>query len=153
MTPTKTKLKEVSLYCDGACSGNPGPGGWGTVLIYGEHRLELSGGTAATTNNRMELIAALEGLKKLKEPCRINLYSDSRYLIQAFTDKWLVKWQANAWQTSARKPVLNVDLWQELLLETAKHEITWNWVKGHATNEENNRCDFLARTYIEQNYK
>lgn len=142
--PAKPAKPLVSIYTDGACSKNPGPGGWGTILLYQENEKEMSGYEADTTNNRMEIRAAIEGLKALKYPCRVKLYSDSAYLVNAFNKGWLEKWQANGWRTSSRDPVENRDLWEELLTVAARHEIEWIKVKGHADNEYNNRCDKLA---------
>ena len=142
-------MKAVTIYTDGACSGNPGPGGWGTILQFGPHQKELSGYEAATTNNRMELMAAIEGLRALKEPCDITLYSDSAYLVNSFQRGWIDGWQRNGWQTAAKKPVENQDLWQELLRLAAPHTIHWKKVKGHADNAGNNRCDALARAAID----
>jgi ribonuclease HI len=136
--------KEVEIYTDGACSGNPGPGGWGVVLLYGEHRRELSGGEAHTTNQRMELTAAIEGLKALKHPCRVRLYSDSAYLVNAFNQKWLERWVKNGWQTVKKTPVENKDLWEELYAMTKIHRVSWIKVQGHAGNKENEYCDKLA---------
>lgn len=141
-------MKEVTIYTDGACSGNPGPGGWGAVLIYGEHRKELSGGDAHTTNNRMELMGPISALELLKTPCRVRLYSDSAYLVNAFNQHWLDGWQRNGWKTSQKKPVENQELWQRLLALCRVHEVTFIKVKGHADNRENNRCDELARGAI-----
>ncbi|MDN5362840.1 MAG: ribonuclease [Moorella sp. (in: firmicutes)] len=141
-------MKQVTIYTDGACSGNPGPGGWGAVLIYGDKRKELSGAEPQTTNQRMELTAAIEGLKALKEPCQVRLHSDSAYLINAFRQGWLKRWQRNGWQTINKKPVENQDLWQELLQLTAQHRVEWVKVRGHSDNAENNRCDELARAAI-----
>lgn len=138
----------VRLYTDGACSGNPGPGGWGVVLIYGKHRKELAGGEPATTNNRMELTAAIAGLSALNRPCAVDLYTDSQYLSRAFNEGWLAKWQKNGWLTANRQPVQNQDLWLRLLALCREHKVTWHWVKGHADNPENNRCDELARAEI-----
>lgn len=140
--------KEVVIYTDGACSGNPGPGGWGAILKYGDNTKEISGHDPETTNNRMELVAAIEALSALKYPCRVKLYSDSAYLVNAFNNGWLDKWQRNGWQTSGEKPVENQDLWQELLRLTRIHDVTWSKVRGHADNEFNNRCDELARKAI-----
>lgn len=134
----------VNIYTDGACSGNPGPGGWGTILVYQGKEKELWGFEQETTNNRMELKAAVEGLKALKYPCRVQLYSDSAYLVNAFNKGWLRKWQANGWLTSRKEPVENQDLWRMLLNLSADHEIDWIKVKGHSDNEYNNRCDKLA---------
>lgn len=141
-------LKNVIIYTDGACSGNPGPGGWGCVLIYGAKRKELSGAETLTTNQKMELRAACEGLKSLKEPCLVDLYSDSAYLINAFHQKWLAKWEQNGWLNSKKQPVENQDLWRILLEMSQVHKITWHKVKGHAGNPENERCDLLAREAI-----
>ena len=137
-------MKKVTIYTDGACSGNPGPGGWGAVLKYGAHEKELSGGAAETTNNRMELTAVIEALKLLKEPCAVELYSDSKYVIDALEKRWVYGWKEKGWIKSDRKPALNVDLWEILLPLIAKHEVRCHWVKGHAENEYNNRCDALA---------
>ncbi|MBC9783978.1 ribonuclease HI [Heliobacterium chlorum] len=136
--------KEVTLYTDGACSGNPGPGGYGVVLIYGEHRKEMSGGYRDTTNNRMEMLAAIRGLETLKEPCRVTLYSDSRYLVDAVKQGWARRWKANNWMRNKKDPALNVDLWKRMLELLDKHEVDFQWVKGHAGHPENERCDFLA---------
>ncbi|MDK2820880.1 MAG: ribonuclease [Clostridia bacterium] len=141
-------MKEVVIYTDGACSGNPGPGGWGAVLIYGNNRKEISGAEALTTNQRMEITAAIKALKKLKEPCSVKLHSDSAYLVNAFRQGWLERWQRNGWQTSKKQPVENQDLWKELLKLTAKHKVEWIKVKGHSDNIENNRCDKLARMAV-----
>lgn len=141
-------MKHVTLYTDGACSGNPGPGGWGAVLLYGEHRKELSGGEGETTNNRMEITAVIEGLRALKEPCKVDVYSDSAYTVSAFTAGWVTGWSGNGWKKADNKPVLNADLWQQLLLLTQMHRVTFHKVKGHADNALNNRCDELARAAI-----
>ena len=137
-------MKTVTLYTDGACSGNPGPGGWGAILEFNGIEKELSGGEKETTNNRMELTAVIEGLKALKESCIVELYSDSKYVIDALSKGWAVSWQAKGWRKADKKPALNPDLWEELLMLTAKHEMRYHWVKGHAENEKNNRCDALA---------
>jgi ribonuclease HI len=134
----------VDIYTDGACSGNPGPGGWGTVLLCGDQEKRLQGGEAQTTNNRMELTAAIKGLEALKRPCKVNLYSDSAYLVNAFNQKWLNNWQRNGWKTSKKEPVENQDLWQQLLSLAQVHDITWIKVKGHSDNKYNNLCDQLA---------
>lgn len=134
----------VDIYTDGACSGNPGPGGWGAILIYEGREKEISGGEPLTTNNRMELTAAIEGLGALKKPCRVHLYSDSAYLVNAFNNGWLKNWQANGWRSSRKEPVENQDLWQKLLELTKLHQVKWIKVKGHADNIYNNRCDQLA---------
>ncbi len=136
--------KLVDVYTDGACSGNPGKGGYCAILIYGEAEKVISGFENDTTNNRMELLAVIKGLEALKEPCRVNLYSDSRYVIDAFNEGWIEAWQDNGWKTSGKKEVKNVDLWQSLLLLTARHEVNFIKVKGHADNPYNNRCDKIA---------
>jgi ribonuclease HI len=138
-------LKNVIIYTDGSCRGNPGPGGWGAVLIYGAAVKEISGFAPETTNQRMELTAAIRALAQLKEPCRVELYSDSAYLINAFERGWLEKWQSNGWLTAKKGDVENQDLWRELLVLTAKHSMSWRKVKGHADDQRNNRCDELAR--------
>ena len=143
-------MKKVIIYTDGACSGNPGPGGWGCVLFYGAHQKELSGAEEHTTNQRMELQAAVEALAALKESCQVALYSDSAYLINAFKQNWLVNWQNNGWKNSKKQPVENQDLWQQLLKAAEKHAIEWHKVKGHSGNEYNERCDVLAREAIKQ---
>ena len=137
-------MKEVTIYTDGACSGNPGPGGWGAVLCYKGTEKELSGGEAMTTNNRMELTAAVSALKALKEPCRVYLYSDSKYLVDSLMKGWVIAWEKRGWVKADKKPALNADLWQELLRLDKVHEITYHWVKGHAHDDYNNRCDELA---------
>ena len=137
-------MKTVTINTDGACSGNPGPGGWGAILEWQGHEKELSGGEASTTNNRMELTAVLTALLLLKEPCAVELYSDSKYVVDAIEKGWLYGWQKKGWIKSDKKPVLNVDLWQQLLPQLARHDVRFHWVKGHAENEKNNRCDQLA---------
>ena len=137
-------MKTVTLYTDGACSGNPGPGGWGAILLYNGHELALSGGEKSTTNNRMELTAVIEALQKLKEPCIVELYSDSKYVIDALEKGWAWGWKKRGWVKSDKKPALNPDLWDTLLSLTQKHELRYHWVKGHADNEYNNRCDTMA---------
>lgn len=137
-------MKEVTIYTDGACSGNPGPGGWGAVLCYKGTEKELSGGEVMTTNNRMELTAAVSALKALKEPCRVYLYSDSKYLVDSLMKGWVIAWEKRGWVKADKKPALNADLWQELLRLDKVHEITYHWVKGHADDDYNNRCDELA---------
>lgn len=141
-------MKKVMIYTDGACSGNPGPGGWGAVLLYNESRKEISGGETPSTNNRMEIMAAIAAMESLKEACEVDLYSDSAYLVNAFRQGWLENWQRNGWKTSKKQPVENQDLWQRLLQQTKIHQVTWHKVKGHAENKENNRCDELARAAI-----
>ena len=137
-------MKTVEIYTDGACSGNPGPGGWGAILRYKETEKELSGGAADTTNNRMELTAVIEALALLKEPCVVELYSDSRYVIDGLSKGWAKGWQKRGWIKSDKKPALNPDLWERLLALTDRHEMHYHWVKGHAENEKNNRCDQMA---------
>ena len=143
-------LKTVNIYTDGACSGNPGPGGWGAILEFGPHRKELSGYVAGTTNNRMELFAAISALGALKEPCNVRLYSDSNYLVQAFNDHWIDNWKRNGWKTSNGTKVENQDLWFILMAQTKKHNVEFIKVKGHADHPENNRCDELAREAVQQ---
>ena len=137
-------VKKVIIYTDGACSGNPGMGGWGAVLFYNNIKKEISGYEAETTNNKMELTAAIKALENLKEPCEVELYSDSAYLINAFNEDWITKWQMNGFRTANKKEVANVDLWQKLINFNNVHKIKWIKVKGHADNEFNNRCDELA---------
>ena len=136
--------KAVTIYTDGACSGNPGPGGWGAILSMGEHRKELSGGEANTTNNRMELMAAISALEALKAPCKVTLYTDSKY-VQDGISKWIHGWKRNGWKTADKKPVKNAELWQRLEAARTRHEVDWKWVKGHAGHPENERADELAR--------
>ena len=143
-------MKQVTIYTDGACSGNPGPGGWGAILMYRDKRLEISGYEAHTTNNRMELLAPIQALTRLKEPCEVSVYSDSAYLVNAFEKGWLDSWQRRGWLKSDKKPVENQDLWQRLLEFCAVHAIEWIKVKGHADNPYNNRCDELATGEIKQ---
>ena len=138
------KMKTVTIYTDGACSGNPGPGGWGAILMYGAHKKELSGGEASTTNNRMELTAVISALELLKEPCAVELWSDSKYVIDALDKGWAKGWRAKGWIKSDKKPALNPDLWARLLDLCEIHTVRTHWVKGHAENEYNNRCDELA---------
>lgn len=144
-------MKQVEVYTDGACSGNPGPGGWGAILRYGGVEKELSGYENQTTNNQMELTAAIKGLEALKEPCRVVLYTDSQYLSKAINQGWLKSWKKNDWKKSDKKPVLNVDLWKQLDSQLIRHTVTIHWVKGHAQNKYNNRCDALATGQIAQN--
>ena len=139
---------KVVIYTDGACRGNPGPGGWGVVLRFQDVSKSLRGYAPETTNNRMELTAVIEGLKALKRSCEVELYTDSKYVMQGLTE-WLAKWKRNGWKTAAKKPVKNVDLWQQLEEETAKHDISWNWVKGHAGIEGNEMADQLANEAID----
>lgn len=142
-------MKTVDIYTDGACSGNPGKGGWGAILMYGQKQKEISGGESLTTNNRMELTAVIKALEGLKEPCVINLYSDSSYVINAFNNDWLTSWQRKGWRTANGSEVKNIDLWQFLVKLSKTHKITWHKVKGHSDNEYNNRCDLLARQAID----
>ena len=137
-------MKTVTIYTDGACSGNPGPGGWGAILEYLGHEKEMSGGEENTTNNRMELTGVIEGLKALKEPCVVELYSDSKYVIDGLSKGWAVSWRKNGWKKADKKPALNPDLWEVLLQLTEYHQMHYHWVKGHAENPKNNRCDELA---------
>ena len=137
-------MKQVTIYTDGACSGNPGPGGWGAILMYGAHKRELSGGETATTNNRMELTAVIQALSLLKEPCIVELWSDSKYVIDGLSKGWAKGWKTRGWVKSDKKPALNPDLWEELLRLEGIHTLHYHWVKGHAENEYNNRCDELA---------
>lgn len=141
-------MKYVKIYTDGACSGNPGPGGWGAYLVFGKHEKKISGYVADTTNNRMELQSVIEALNKLSEPCRIDLFSDSVYVINGMT-KWVDSWQKRGWRSSNKQPVKNLDLWQELLLAASKHEISWHWVKGHNGDYGNEIADGLARSAVE----
>ena len=138
------RMKTVTLYTDGACSGNPGPGGWGAILMFGPHKKELSGGEGNTTNNRMELTGVIAGLEALKEPCRVELYSDSKYVIDALEKGWARGWKARGWVKADKKPALNPDLWERLLQLCDYHVVKLHWVKGHAENTYNNRCDQLA---------
>ena len=142
-------MTRVEIYTDGACRGNPGPGGWGVLLRSGRAERELHGGESHTTNNRMELTAAIEGLATLKRPCRVALYTDSEYLRKGITE-WLSGWKRNGWRTSARKPVKNQDLWERLDREVARHEVKWHWVKGHSGHPENERADQLANRGIDE---
>lgn len=141
-------MEEVTIYTDGACSGNPGPGGWGSILMYKDNKKEISGGKKDTTNNVMELTAVIEGLKLLKFPCKVKLYSDSAYVVNAFNQKWIYGWLKNGWKNASKEPVKNKELWQELYELTKVHEVEFIKVKGHADNEYNNRCDELARNAI-----
>lgn len=142
-------LKQVSLYTDGSCLGNPGPGGYGVVLRYREHRKELAQGYRLTTNNRMELMAAIAGLSALQESCTVSLTTDSQYVRQGIT-QWIQNWKRRGWLTADKKPVKNVDLWQQLDLQVQRHQVTWHWVKGHSGHDENERCDVLAREAASQ---
>ena len=143
-------MEKVIIYTDGACSGNPGPGGWGAILMYQSNKKEMSGGARQTTNNIMELTAALEALKQLKFPCKVELYSDSAYLVNAFNQKWIEGWKKKNWTNSSKEPVKNKEIWQELDKLTNIHKVKFIKVKGHADNEYNNRCDELARNAIQK---
>ena len=147
---TQSQPDIIDIYTDGACSGNPGPGGWGALLILGDVKKEISGGEADTTNNRMEVTAAIRALQAMKRPVRARLHTDSVYLRDGIT-KWIHKWKFNGWKTAARKPVKNVDLWRELEEALEPHEVEWHWVKGHAGHPENERADELARRGLENN--
>jgi ribonuclease HI len=136
-------MKKVQLITDGACVGNPGPGGWAYILRYGEHKREMSGSEPDTTNNRMELRAAIEGMRALREPCEVEVVTDSEYLKNGIT-KWIHGWKRNGWKTASKKPVVNQDLWNELDDLTSRHQIEWTWTKGHSDHDDNNRCDELA---------
>lgn len=137
-------MKTVEIYTDGACSGNPGPGGWGAILKYGDVEREMSGGEARTTNNRMELLGVIRALEALKEPCAVELWSDSKYVIDGLSKGWAAGWRKHGWVKSDKKPAMNPDLWETLLDLTERHEMRYHWVKGHAENAYNNRCDALA---------
>ncbi|MDE0943035.1 MAG: ribonuclease HI [Alphaproteobacteria bacterium] len=137
-------MDEVVIYTDGACSGNPGPGGWGALMQFGAHEKEIKGGEPDTTNNRMEVMAAIGALEALKRPCQVNLHTDSVYLRDGIT-KWIINWKRNGWRTAAKKPVKNVDLWMRLEEAMARHQVSWHWVKGHAGNPGNEAADALAR--------
>lgn len=143
-------MKQITLYTDGACSGNPGLGGYGAILRYGNQEKLVSGGERDTTNNRMELMAVIMGLEKIKEPCMVDVYSDSAYVVNAFLQDWIGSWQKNGWKTSSKSKVLNEELWKRLLVQTQRHNVTFHKVKGHSDNELNNRCDELARGEIEK---
>ena len=148
-TPEKPTAKVVDIFTDGACSGNPGPGGWGVILRYDGEEKELHGGEPATTNNRMELMAAIAGLEALKRPCRVHLFTDSTYVRDGVT-KWIHGWKKNGWRTADKKPVKNVELWQRLDAARAPHQVDWIWVKGHSGHPENERADQLARGEIDK---
>jgi ribonuclease HI len=149
MSAKEASKKVVDIFTDGACSGNPGPGGWGAVLRYGEVEKEMSGGEPATTNNRMEMMAAIMAIEAVKRPCEIHLHTDSEYLRQGITT-WIHSWKARGWKTADKKPVKNVDLWQRLELAIETHDVHWHWVKGHSGHIENERADELARLAIRQ---
>lgn len=141
--------KQVTIYTDGACSGNPGKGGWCAILSYMQHERVMTGAEMLTTNNRMELLAVIEGLSALKEPCRVDVYSDSAYVVNAVVNDWLSGWQTRGWRTASKDPVKNVDLWERLIALMRRHEVTFHKVKGHADNPQNNRCDAYARAAID----
>ena len=143
-------MKQIEIFTDGACSGNPGPGGWGVLLRWNGVTKELYGGEADTTNNRMELTAAIKALNALKEPCKVDLYTDSVYVRNGISS-WIDSWKANNWKTSAKKPVKNAELWQQLDEARSRHKVSWHWVKGHAGHPENERCDELARKGVDEN--
>ncbi len=144
-------MKTITIYTDGACSGNPGAGGYGVVMLYGSARKELSGGYRKTTNNRMEVLAVIKGLEALKEPCTIKLYSDSKYVVDAIEKGWAKKWRSQGWMRNNKEKASNVDLWEHLLALLEIHKVSFIWVKGHAENPENERCDQLARAAIQKN--
>ncbi len=141
---TDKARKEIQIFSDGACSGNPGPGGWGAILRYKEIEKELSGGEPETTNNRMELMGVIAALESLKEPCQVKVFTDSQYIAKAFTENWLANWQKNGWKTAGKKAVKNRELWERLLAQSAIHKLEWQWIRGHAGHPENERCDQLA---------
>ncbi|MGE9267145.1 MAG: ribonuclease HI [Verrucomicrobiales bacterium] len=143
-------MHEVTIYTDGGAKGNPGPGGYGVVMISGRHRKEMSGGYLRTTNNRMELMAAIRAFEALTRPCRVSFYSDSKYLVDAIRKDWIGGWKKRGWKKADKKPVLNTDLWKRLDAAIAPHDIAWNWVKGHAGNAENERCDELVGLAVEK---
>lgn len=143
-------MQKVTIYTDGACSGNPGPGGWGAILMYNEHKKEISGSEPETTNNKMELTAVIKALECLKRECEIDLYSDSAYVINAFEKGWIYNWRENGWRTKDKEEVKNRELWEKLYEQTKVHKIIWNKVKGHSDNESNNRCDKIARDEIKK---
>jgi len=147
LEPLPERLPHVVIYTDGACSGNPGPGGWGAILAFGDREKELKGGEANTTNNRMELMAAISALEALKRPCRIDLHTDSQYLRDGVTT-YLARWKRNGWRTADKKPVKNIDLWQRLDTAMQPHQINWHWLRGHAGHAQNERADVLAREAI-----
>ena len=142
-------MKTVTLYTDGACSGNPGPGGWGAILMYGEHRRELSGGEANTTNNRMELSAAIQALASLKRSCQVKLVTDSEYVMRGMQE-WLPNWKKRGWKTAAKQPVKNADLWQQLDEQVNRHQVEWQWVRGHTGHPGNERADQLANRGVSE---
>lgn len=144
-------MKKIEMFTDGSCSGNPGPGGWGTILRYKGVEKELSGGEHETTNNRMEMTAVISGLKALNEPCEVDLYTDSKYVCDSVTKGWVYSWKNNNWRKADKKPALNVDLWEEMLILLEKHKVTFHWLKGHNGHPENERCDALAVKETQKN--
>ena len=146
--PINNNMKEVQLYTDGACRGNPGRGGWGAILVYGKYEKEMSGGERETTNNRMELLAAISGLEALKEPCHVTLYSDSKYVVDAFLEGWVESWRSKGWKRG-KDELKNPDLWQRLYELTKRHEVEFVWVKGHDGHAYNERCDALATSFAD----
>ena len=144
-------MKKIEMFTDGSCSGNPGPGGWGTILRYKGVEKELSGGEHETTNNRMEMTAVISGLKALNEPCEVDLYTDSKYVCDSVTKGWVYSWKKNNWRKADKKPALNVDLWEEMLILLEKHKVTFHWLKGHNGHPENERCDALAVKETQKN--
>ena len=142
-------MKEIEIFTDGACLGNPGPGGWGAILRYNGFEKEISGGSKDTTNNRMEIMAVIKALQSLKEPCCVNLFTDSQYICNAINKGWAQKWKQNNWKRNKNEPALNSDLWGTLLLLLEKHNVTFNWIKGHAGHSYNERCDVLATTFAD----
>ncbi len=144
-------MKKIEMFTDGSCSGNPGPGGWGTILRYKGVEKELSGGEHETTNNRMEMTAVISGLKALNEPCEVDLYTDSKYVCDSVTKGWVYSWKNNNWRKADKKPALNVDLWEEMLILLDKHKVTFHWLKGHNGHPENERCDSLAVRETQKN--
>ena len=144
-------MKKIEMFTDGSCSGNPGPGGWGTILRYKGVEKELSGGEHETTNNRMEMTAVISGLKALNEPCEVDLYTDSKYVCDSVTKGWVYSWKKNNWRKADKKPALNVDLWEEMLVLLDKHKVTFHWLKGHNGHPENERCDSLAVKETQKN--
>jgi ribonuclease HI len=147
----KPENKPVEIFCDGACSGNPGPGGYGAILRYGGSEKEISGANADTTNNRMEMTAVVEALRQLTRPCRVSITTDSQYVVKGMTE-WIVGWQRKGWVNSKKEPVLNRDLWEQLLEQSRNHTIEWKWVRGHAGHPENERCDQLAREALSRRF-
>ena len=148
LRPAFRRVRKVTIHTDGACKGNPGPGGYGVVLVCGKHRKELAAGYTRTTNNRMELLAAIAALEALTEPCEVALFSDSKYLVRAIEERWIDGWRKRGWINSSKEPVKNRDLWERLLEAMAPHRVSWHWLKGHAGHRENERCDELANAAV-----